>query len=268
MNGLLSQCEGAEDILRLVVLGNSGSYPGARGACSGYLVTEADTRLLLDCGPGVLGNLQTHLGIEDLSSVFVSHMHPDHFMDLVLLRYACVYGRYRRSQPLPVWLPPGGRDMWERIVAVFDETGGAFSAPFELSEYSDGRDYPVGHLTVRVAPLHHHVPSYGMEVRGSGRLVYSGDTRPCPELAALARNADLFLSEATFLDQEPVSGERGHLTAREAGEIAAEARVRRLLLTHVHPDVDTRKSLVAAKAAFDGDLSLAEQGKTYSVDAD
>ena len=253
--------------MQLVVLGNSGSYPGPRGACSGYLVVEGDTRLLLDCGPGVMANLQTHVDIEDLSAVFVSHMHPDHFVDLVLLRYAYVYGKHRRSQPLPVYLPPGGKEMWERLVALFDETNGDFSAPFVLSEYREGRSCRVGALNVRVSPLPHHVPGYGFEVSGSGKLVYSGDTRPCPELVALAQGADLFLCEATFLECEVVSGERGHLTAGEAGQIAGEAGVRRLLLTHIHPDVDARDSLGAARAAFDGDVSLAEQGETYAVSA-
>ena len=193
--------------MNVTVLGSAGTYPRASGACSGYLVAEADTHLLLDCGPGVVANLQTHLDIERLSAVFISHMHPDHFMDLLPLRYAYIYGKHHRPQPLPVWLPPGGRNTWERIAAVFDETGRTFSAPFALSEYSGDRDYQRDCLTVRVSPLHHHVPSYGMEVRGSGRLVYSGDTRPCPELPTLARNADLFLSEATFLDQEPASDE-------------------------------------------------------------
>jgi len=266
--GMVRSKEGVEEVLRLVVLGNSGAYPGPRGACSGYLVVEGDTRLLLDCGPGVMANVQTHLSIEDLSAVFISHMHPDHFMDLVPLRYAYVYGKHRRSRPLPVYLPPGGDEMWERIGAVFDETDGAFSAPYALSEYKEGRSCRVGALNVRVSPLPHHVPGYGFEVRGGGKFVYSGDTRPCPELVALAQGADLFLCEATFLEDEVVSGERGHLTAREAGEIAAEAGVGRLLLTHIHPDVDARDSLETARAAFDGDVSLAELGETYTVKAD
>ena len=254
--------------MQLVVLGNSGTYPGPLQACSGYLLIEGETRLLLDCGPGVMGNLLKHVTIEELTGVVLSHMHADHFLDLVVMRYACVQRNHRRREPLPVYMPPGGMEMWDRITAILDETNRSFQPPCEFVEYREGESYQIGALGIRVSALKHFVPSYGIEVRGSGRLVYSGDTRPCPELPALARDADLFLSEATFLDQEPVSGERGHLTAREAGEIAAEARVRRLLLTHIHPDVDTRKSLAAAKAAFDGDLSLAEQGKTYSVGAD
>ncbi len=253
--------------MELVVLGNSAAYPGPGGACSGYLVVEGDTSLLLDCGPGVLANLQTQLDIEHLSGAFISHMHADHFIDLVPMRYAYVYSRHRRSEPLPLHLPPGGTASWERITSVFDETNGSFSAPYALSEYAEGRDYRAGGLSVRATFLPHHVPGYGLRIRGTKTVVYSGDSRPCPELVELARGADLFVCEATFLEEEIVPGERGHLTAIEAGEIAAEAGVGHLLVTHVHPDVDAERSLELAAAAFGGPASLAVPGKAYPVGA-
>ena len=250
--------------MRLIVLGNSGTYPGPLRACSGYLLIEGETRLLVDCGPGAMANLQEYVSIEDLTAVVVSHMHADHFLDLVVMRYACVQRNHRRREPLPVHMPLGGIETWDRLTAVLDETNRSFQPPCELMEYSEEEGCRVGAFDIRVTALKHYVPSYGIDVRGSGRLVYSSDTRPCPELVALARGADLFLCEATYLE-DPALGERGHLTAREAGEIAAEAGVGRLLLTHIHPEVDASECLEAARAAFGGDVSLAEQGETYAV---
>jgi len=253
--------------LRLTVLGSSGTYPAPGKACSGYLVVEGDTSLLLDCGPGVIANLQVHATLEKLAGVIISHMHPDHFLDLVSLRYALTYGDHHRPRPLPVYLPPGGSEIWERVVAPLDESGGSFSASFDLSEYEEGESYRLGSLDIQPSAVRHYVSSYAFEVRAGARLVYSGDTGPCDELVRLARQADLFLCEATWLyeNDETPPRERGHLTAREAGEIARKADVRRLLLTHISPDVDARKILEACRVAFGGEVSLAEEGQTYAV---
>ena len=254
--------------MQVTVLGTSGSYPGPHKACSGFLVTEGDDHLLLDCGPGVLAGLQVHLPMEDLTGIIISHMHPDHFLDLIVMRYALVYGSHPRPSPLPLYLPPGGKRIWERMVEPLTEVGNNFSRPFDLREYGDSSWYALGALKVRPAPLKHYIPSYGFEICASGRLVHSGDTRPCAELLSLAHQADLFLCEATWLEDEAPLEKRGHLTAREAGEIAQEADVRRLLLTHVSPDVDSQKSLEAARGAFSGEVLLAQEGQTYTVSAE
>ncbi len=253
--------------MQLTVLGSSGTYPWQGKACSGFLVSEGDTRLLLDCGPGVLANLQAHVAIEDLTGIIITHMHPDHFLDLIPLRYALKYGEPSRSTLLPVHLPPGGREIWDRVVDTLKDSGDSFSAPFDLSEYQEGQTYRLGDVDVRFALLRHYVPSYGVEVRAGGRLVYSGDVGPCPELEVLARGADLFVCEATWLETQVPPDERGHLTATEAGEIARKAGVGSLLLTHIVPYVDAGKTLEAAKATFGGEVLLATEGCTYTVNA-
>jgi ribonuclease BN (tRNA processing enzyme) len=103
---------------------------------------------------------------------------------------------------------------------------------------------------------HHH---------GTERLVYTGDTGPCPQVQTLARDADLFLCETTHLETDVPAQERGHLTPREAEEAALQAGVRRLLLTHISQAVDSSQSLEAARAVFPGEVSLAEEGQTYEV---
>jgi ribonuclease BN (tRNA processing enzyme) len=254
--------------LRLTILGNSATYPGPGKACSGYLLTEGDTRLLLDCGTGVLASLQKHIAIEELTAIIISHMHSDHFFDLVPLRYALTYGGLRTRAPLPVYFPAGGRKIWERVVAAFDELEGDFSAPFEVSEYREGKTYLVGSFSVGCSQLRHYIPNYGIEVRShSARMVYSGDTGPCPELVSLAHQADLFLCESTFLngDSKVPPGERKHLTAGEAATAAQDASVRRLVLTHLMPGVDAVKVLETARQVFGKKVSLAEEGRSYPL---
>lgn len=255
--------------MRLTVLGSSGTFPTFGKPCSGYLVAEGDARLLLDCGTGVLASLQAHVALEDLTAIIISHMHADHFIDLVPMRYALTYGERRRAQPVPIFLPPGGREIWEGMVAAIDETKGTFSSAFDIQEYKEGQDYRIGPLTVNTTLLCHYVPDYGITVRrGGARLVYTGDTGPCPQLQTLAHGVDMLLCEATQLEADPTVPNRGHLTATEVGEVARQAEVRRLLLTHISPDVDSSKSLEAAKAVFSGQVSLAKEGQTYEVSAE
>jgi len=233
-------------------------------------VVEGDTRLLLDCGTGVLANLQKHFNeertsIENLTGIVISHMHADHFLDLIPLRYALVYGGLHRPTPLPIHLPPGARSIWERIVQPFDETRGSFSTPFELLEYRDRQNYHIGALQLRMTLLRHYVPNYGIEITGKARLVYSGDCGPDPNLTRLAQKADLLLCEATWLEHEASPFDRGHLLAQEAGKMAREAGVRRLVLTHISPEADSKEILNAAQAEFDGEVSLAEEGRTFII---
>ena len=253
------------EALRLTVLGSSGTYPGPGRACSGYLVTQGDTSLLLDCGSGVLSNLQKHIAIEDLTGILVTHMHNDHFSDLIPLGYALTYGGCQRPEPLPVFFPPGGYEIWEEMVAVIDESEGNFSSSFSFSEYQEVRDFRLGAFEIRTTLLHHYVPNYGVEVRGNGVLVYTGDTGPCPQLQDLASRSDLFLCEASLLDTEIPPDERGHLTAAEAGTAASQAGVLQLMLTHLMPDAVPHEAVKRARATFSGEILLAEQDQTHRV---
>ena len=252
--------------MRVAILGNSGMFPGPGKACSGYLVMEGETRILLDCGTGVFSNLQKHLPVGALTGIVISHMHPDHFIDLVPLRYALVYGDPVHTGTLPLYLPPGGEEIWRHMVAPLGEPGNAFSAPFDIREYQEGTDYQLGDLSISMELLRHYVPNYGIEVHSQSKLVYSGDTAPCEELLHLACQADLFICEATWLEDIAPPEKRGHLTAREVGEYSEETGVRQLLLTHISKDVDPQKSLSAARAVFNGGVRLAQEDQTYAVE--
>jgi len=133
--------------------------------------------------------------------------------------------------------------------------------------FVDHRPEPVriGPFTLTVARVDHPVPAYALRVAAGGRsLVYSGDTGPCPALVDLARGADLALFEASFLTG-PVNPRNLHMTAAEAGQQAAQAGVRQLLLTHLVAWNDPQATLAEGHAAFDGELALAAPGMVVDL---
>ena len=117
--------------MRLTVLGKSPAWSDAGGACSGYLVEDDGTRLLLDCGNGVFGKLRARRDYVDVDAVVISHLHADHFLDLVPYSYALSYAPRQQPVPVPPWpgtdsparpvlhAPAGARDVFRRVVGAW-----------------------------------------------------------------------------------------------------------------------------------------------------
>ena len=222
--------------MRLTVLGKSPSYTDAGGACSGYLIEEEDTVLLLDCGNGVFAKLRTFVDYIDVDAVVISHLHADHLLDLVPYAYALTYAP--RQQPVPVdrWpgtdnpakptlhVPPGGRDFFRRVVGAWGNDDLIENA-FDLREYDVGEELEVGSIRVRFHPVPHFTPTQAVELtsaNGGGRIVYGADHRPSEEVIRFAEGADLVLLEAT-LPRPERHGQRGHLTP-DGGRRARQGR--------------------------------------------
>ncbi|MBI4331065.1 MAG: MBL fold metallo-hydrolase [Chloroflexi bacterium] len=246
--------------MKLTILGTAGAYPGPGGACAGYLVESGDSRILLDCGTGVLANLQKHIPVYQLSHIIISHMHADHFFDLVPLRYLLAFGP--RSHRVALHLPPGGAETLLSVVSFLRDPA-FFTSFFDVSEYRPGAT-DISGLRFEFAPVPHYVPSYAMSINGDGRLTYSSDCGPSDVLASLAAGSALLLTEA-LLTYPAEHGPRGHLTMGEAAEIAARAGASRLLLSHVYHDRDYTAQLALARKTFPGPVEVAELNKSYTV---
>ncbi len=220
--------------------------------------------MLLDVGNGAVGAMQRHVQVRDLDAVLVSHLHPDHCIDLLALYVARTYDPRRSYRSLPVHLPAGGAAHLARAYGRADEPG--LAGAFEFVEWSAG-SHRVGPFTVTVARMAHPVETWGMRVEHDGRVLsYSADTGPCGNLVELARDADLALFESSFeADRDTHAPKDLHLTGGEAGEAASLAGARRLVLTHLPPWNDPAVSRRAAEAAFGGAVDLAEPGATYDV---
>lgn len=252
--------------MRITVLGKSPSWPDAGGACSGYLVEDEETCLLMECGSGVFGQLRSVRAYDDVDGVVISHMHSDHFMDLVPYGCALVLGpRAERPPRMPLLLPPGG---WEVVLAVA-EAGGTeqlVERAFEPRAYDVTAAERVGTLELRFQPVPHFVPTNAIALEsggGGGRFVFGADHRPTDALCGFADGADLLMLEATLAEVGP--GPHGHLTAGEAGEHAARVGAKRLVLTHISDELDADAARDQAAEVFDGPVEVAVEGATFEV---
>jgi ribonuclease BN (tRNA processing enzyme) len=219
--------------VRLIVVGCSPAWPNPGGAQSGYLVEQDGRRLLLDCGAGVLAKLRELEDWPRVDAVAITHFHLDHWGDLVPWVWALSFGPAREVEAPELWLPPGGRD---RLAVLGEQLGrpDMFEQAFRVSEYARDEPFQTAGFEVRAGRvLHYDLLAFGFRVScDGGVLAYSGDSGPSGELAQLARDADLFLCEATLQDPNPEGGTRGHLAAGEAEEAFLASGAKRLLLTH------------------------------------
>jgi ribonuclease BN (tRNA processing enzyme) len=219
--------------VRLTVIGCSPAWPNPGGAQSGYLVEADGGRLLLDCGPGVLARLRERETWPQVDAIAITHFHLDHWGDLVPWVWGSMYLFGVEQQFPELWVHHGGRTILEEFGVRFGFPD-MFDRVFSVREYGDDGGFTPAGFTVDAVRLpHYRVETYGFRIRGDGAtLAYSGDSAPAPELTELARDADLFLCEATLIDSTADGEPRGHLSADEAVSAFADSGAERLLLTH------------------------------------
>jgi ribonuclease BN (tRNA processing enzyme) len=253
--------------VNLTVLGCSPSFPNPGGACSGYLIEAGERPILVDCGHGVAGVLLTRLDPRRLGAIVISHMHADHYFDLVPLRYAYQFV-YSGGEPVPLHLPPGGKEVLQRLQAAAGLAEGFFDGPFQVREYDPERTLALAEAEVAFAPTHHFVPGFSMRFTPSGgsgpALVYTSDTGWSNAVLNVLRGASLALVEASVLTYPSGESEHGHLTPPLAGRLASEAGVERLVITHYWTG-NAASTEQQASAAFGRAVELAEPGRTYRV---
>lgn len=249
--------------MKLTILGCAGTFPGPESACSSYLLEHDGFRLLVDVGNGSTGALQRTAGLLDIDAVMISHLHGDHYLDLVTYTYARRYHPDGNPGCLPVY---GPSDLRERLEAAFHRpVGDLLDSVYEFHSTTGTGHLAVGPFEIELAPVNHPVETYGMRIGAGGRtLTYSADTAGCDELVKLARDADVFLCEASYLDGEDNPPDV-HLTGREAATHATRAGAGRLLLTHLVPWGDPARSLAEAQREFAGDVTIASTGAVFDV---
>lgn len=255
---------------RLTVVGCAGSFPGPESPASCYLLTAVDGgrtwRVVLDLGNGALGALQRHADPRDLDAVLLSHLHPDHCLDLTSLKVVLNHypgtGGAGGAGRLPVHGPAGTAERLARAYGV--EGAEDVTDVYDVREVVDREPFVVGPFRITPVRVEHPVTAYGYRVVGpEGRvLAYTGDTDSCPALAPLLRDADLALVDAAYLEDRD-TGRGVHLTARRAARAAVEAGARRLLLTHIPAWTDREATRTEAARLWPGEVELAEPGAAY-----
>ncbi len=253
--------------MRLTVLGCSGSVNGPGAACSGYLVqADGHSPVLIDCGHGVFGELLQHADPNKVA-VLLSHLHADHCMDLPAM---LVWRRWAPESATERSLLFGPNGTALRIGAGSSEYPGEIddiSDTYDVREWDDRVAVDVHGLRIEPFKVNHPPSTYGLRITGPDGevLAYSGDTGVCDEVVDLAREADLFLCEASWTHDPEVRPKGLHLSGVEAGRVAAAAGVRSLALTHVVPWTDSDAILDEASGEYAGPLQLVHQGQIIEV---
>lgn len=246
--------------MELTVLGCSGSYPTARAQCSGYLVQQDGFSLWMDAGNGTMGELQQHIGLQDVGAVVLSHAHPDHCADMYPFFYSVLF----EGEPRDVYAPPGVMEKLDSLIG--DDSKEQFRQRLRWHALSPGDRQEIGPFVVDVFDSKHSSRNNTMRIAAGGRtLCYSGDTGPNTALAEAAAEADAFICEASWLDEQKGIMGPIHMTAGETGEAAARADCGRLIVTHVWPSNDLSRIREQAAAHFDGPIDLAVDLKTVTV---
>lgn len=251
--------------MRLHVIGSSAAVPRPGRANSCYVVEGAGAAIVLDCGSGAFARLREAFDVSKLSAVVITHMHTDHFMDLIALRYALKY-EYSRAARLPVYLHVGARSVLDEVVAPLTAGSGFFDDVFELREYREGEHVQIDGALVRFAKTTHYIPAFAVRVEAGGiHVTFSSDTAPCEPVVQLAHRSEIFLCEAALGPDGGDHKTRGHSNAIEAGRMAADAGARHLVLTHydakAHPDALREK----AASTFVGKISIADDGIVFET---
>lgn len=221
--------------MKLTILGNNGPYPGASGACSGYLLSSdsGKTNVLLDCGTGVLANLAKHISVSRLDAVILSHLHFDHMSDMLPMQYALQFNP--RPEPLPVHAPQAPA----QVRALLDVPAYALR-PME--------DAQIGEISFIFFPVRHPVECFALRACCDGKVfVYTGDTNEVPGLDEFAANADVLLTDSGLLcaDWKETAP---HLSPAGCAQLAKNAGAKKLLLTHLNPRYTAEQHEAEARA--------------------
>ena len=254
--------------MHLDVIGAGPAYtdrPGATGAS--YLIRLGEASVLLDLGHGSFARLAATLDPATLDAVVISHLHPDHFIDLIALRHYLRWEQPRRR--VRVVAPAGLAD---RLDALHDEAGFT-AACLDVETLTEGT-FQIAGFEIEAARVTHTASSFGFRVAGAAErggstgpgLVYSGDCGRAADLDVLARPDDALLCEVSF-GPGPVVAGAGHLDGPAVGDLANRVRAGRVLLTHLQMGFDRDATVKSVRARFDGPVELVEPGFATMIEA-
>jgi ribonuclease BN (tRNA processing enzyme) len=219
--------------------------------------------LVIDLGNGSVGALQRYTSLFDIDAVCLSHLHADHCVDLYSYSIARTYSPAGPQPAIPVYGPAGTA---ERMAFIHGPDGDdlGLTSRFTFETVQPGH-LAIGPFDVRLAHVNHPVETFAFRFSHGGRsIVYTGDTGETEAVPALAAGADVFLSEAAFLEG-PNLPPNIHLTARQAATYANRAGVGKLVLTHLVPGINPDDARAEAESAFKGDLDMAFAGQVIEL---
>ncbi len=249
--------------MEIFFLGTGTSIPHPQHSPAAIAIQVAEKTLLFDIGPGTLGRLHAAgLTCDQLDQLLLTHLHPDHTLDLATLLLVFNYAPgAERTASFPL---TGGRDLagfLRRLVDLYPEVA---PASFELQLHQVYRDsWQLPGLGLSCAPTGHTADSVGYRLDdGQHVVVYSGDASPAGELSKLARDADLLIAECSFPSGWQTDD---HLNADTVGVIAQEAGAKTLIITHCYPPALAVDLVAQIRRQYSGNVRLANDGLRVSL---
>lgn len=248
--------------MKVTILGSGTCVPSLERRPCSILVQIGTYHILVDAGPGTMGQLlKTGTQINDLDMILLSHFHLDHCAEVAPLLFALKYSGLERKKDLILAGGDGLHQFYQGLNQVYDQSIDMGDVHFSLMELGPhGRvDPDNGRLPVDIEftrVIHKNESrAYRFTDSEGFSLVYSGDTDVCDDLVQLAKGADTLICESSFPDELKVSG---HLTPCLAGEIAAKAGVKNLVLTHFYPECKGHDLVAECKKTFSGKVVQAQ----------
>jgi ribonuclease Z len=195
--------------LDVIFLGTGGSVPSARRNTASVLVRRGGDRLLFDCGEGTQRQMQRSTGLVQVTDIFITHLHADHYLGLPgLLK---TWEMQDRSEPLFIYGPPGLRDLFAGMSRII----GRVSYPVELDELEEGARVNFDGYSVEAFPVEHRIAAFGYllaEEPRPGRfdpgLAKSLGVAEGPDFGLLQRGGEVPGSEGTVKPEQVMSEKR------------------------------------------------------------
>lgn len=228
----------------VTVLGFYGGYPHDGIGTSSYLLRDGDKKMLIDCGSGALNALSSYMKPTDLDAVVLSHYHHDHTADVGVLQYEWLAAK--KDNPLPIY---GHTQDFVNFAQLTVENASQGIA------YNDYEPTEIGNLKFEFLRTIHPVPAYAMRITDSeGKVVvYTADTTYFDGLVDFAKDADLLIADTNF--PEDVTGRKWHLNTKEAGTLAKDANVKRLMISHLPQTVDL-ETMLSQSQKYAGEIPV------------
>ena len=250
----------------LTVLGSGTVAPTGERTAAAHWLETGTVRLLLDCGAGMLHRAaQFRIPWPETTHVAITHFHVDHWGELPFFLFALRWGAEPpRTKPLTVLGPSGLRSRLVLLSGAYGDWVTVPEYPLEIVELQPGERYQLSsEVELEAWKVPHTRESLAYGIRSQGRrLVYTGDTGYCDELAAWAEDCDLLLAECSLPDQEGIDL---HLTPSRVAALARAARARRLVLTHFYPVFGDADPASEAAKGFEGEIVAAKDGDRFTV---
>jgi len=248
--------------MQLTILGCYAPYAPALGACSGYLVQNDGLNIMLDCGHGTFAQLQSYVDFRKLHALFISHFHPDHYVDVYAIRHA-FSGALRdgtRMDPLIVYAPSEPQSIFDEISNWRDVF---ITIPLEDAMLRENR---LGNVDLSFFRTTHPMPCFGVKISSEGKkFTYTSDTAWTNSLVSQCLDTNIILAESSLMEKDIDHTNKGHMTAKQSGLLAQKALTEKLILTHFWPEYNLNQLKREAETSFDGLVELAQMGKVFKI---